>query len=102
MRRTKRNKKTFSILHAQKRANERYEDFFSSYDIKEMAALCYTGNFYCHLGRSSLTRSKIVINYNNNLIPVIYDKKRHCLVTVLTIDMLSAREKDIIAQAGEK
>ena len=102
MKRRKRNKKIFSILHAQKRANERYDCFFSNHDIREMASLCQTGKIYCHLGKISLTRSKIVINYKNNLIPVIYDKKRHCLVTVLLIEGLSKEEKDIIAQVGEQ
>ena len=63
--------------------------------------MCLRSRFYCHLGRQSLTRSKIVVQYNGMLIPLIYDKKRHCIVTVLTMEMLSAEERATVSEAGE-
>ena len=53
------------------------------------------------LKQNNLTRSKIVVKYRNDLIPLIYDKKRHCVITVLTWDMLSASEQAMIGAVGE-
>ena len=40
------------------------------------------------------TRSKIVVKQNGRLFPLIYDKKRHCVITVLTMEMLSASKQE--------
>ncbi len=85
------------MLHAQRRALERCGHWLEKSDIREIAAMCRSGRFRCHLGRLSLTRSKIVVQYRDDLIPLIYDKKRHCIVTVLAWEMLSAREQALAA-----
>ena len=90
------SKKKYSLAHSRLRAEERYHDFSDRTSIEEMARMCRSGKHYCHLGRQSLTRSKMVLRYKGVLVPVIYDKKRHCLITLLTMNMLSAREKALV------
>ena len=92
-------KKKSLLLHVKRRVSERYGITFGKQAAVEMAALCRCGKYFCHLGLQSLTRSKIVLQYAGHLIPVIYDKKRHCLITVLTMDMLSSREQKIVQLA---
>ena len=81
------------MQHSKQRAVERYDYFFTRDDMEKLALLCRNRQFYCHLGKQSLTRSKIVLQYKNQLIPVIYDKKRHCIITFLTMEMLSEQER---------
>lgn len=88
------NKKKSLLKHAQKRTFERYGLTLNHQQIKDMGFMCKNNNYICHLGKQSLTRSKIVIKYQNNIYPVIYDKTRHCIITVLTYDMLSLKEKN--------
>ena len=99
-RRKNTTKKKTLFHHVQQRFCERYGLLYGKQTILELARLCRCGQYYCHLGLQSLTRSKIVLQYGGRLIPVIYDKKRHCLITVLTMEMLSYREKQKIQQAG--
>ena len=80
------------MQHSKRRAIERYDLFFTCDDMQRLALMCRNNQIYCHLGRQSLTRSKIVLQYKNQLIPIIYDKKRHCIVTFLTMEMLSLEE----------
>ena len=84
------------MKHTRKRLIERYGKLFDECAIKELGAMCRSGNHFCHLGKQSLSRSKIVLKYHNELYPVIYDKKRHCIITVLTIEMLSSSEKECL------
>lgn len=100
MRHRKKKKAASLILHAQRRVLERYGCWPEKRVIEELAAMCRRGEFFCHLGRQSLTRSKIVVKQNGRLIPLIYDKKRHCVITVLTMEMLSADEQALVAEAG--
>ena len=79
---------------------QRYGCWLEKRAIEELAAMCRRGEFFCHLGRQSLTRSKIVVKQNGRLFPLIYDKKRHCVITVLTMEMLSAREQAAVMAAG--
>ena len=97
---TPQKKKAASLMvHAQRRVLDRYGCWLGKRAIKELAAMCRRGEFFCHLGRQSLTRSKIVVKQNGRLFPLIYDKKRHCVITVLTMDMLSADEQAMVAEA---
>ena len=101
MRRMRKKSKTASLMaHTQLRMVQRYGHWLEKGTIRELAEMCRLGRFYCHLGRLSLTRSKIVVKYREGLIPLIYDKKRHCVVTVLTMEMLSAREKALVGAVG--
>ena len=99
MRHGRKSKTTSMMVHAQRRILERYGCWLEKRTVREFAAMCRRGKFFCHLGRQSLTRSKIVVKQNGRLFPLIYDKKRHCVITVLTMEMLSADERSMVAAA---
>ena len=88
------SKKKALFIHTSRRLSERFGVKFNSQQIKDMAAMCKARHYICHLGHESLMKSKMVIKFNNQIIPVIYDKKRHCIITVLTVDMLSKKEQE--------
>ena len=100
MRRSKKSKTASLMIHTQRRVLQRYGCWLEKRTIEELAAMCRRGEFFCHLGRQSLTRSKIVVKQNGRLFPLIYDKKRHCIITVLTMEMLSASEQAEVMAAG--
>lgn len=90
------SKKKTLLKHSQRRLFERYGLSYNSQQLKDMAMICKNNRYLYHFEKQSLTRSKILIKYLNNVFPVIYDKTRHCIITVLTIDMLSQDEKNLI------
>ena len=67
-----------------------------------MNQLCNDGDYFCFLEKQSLTRSKAIIYFNNEYIPVIYDKKHKQIVTVLSISMLSDKELAVLKQEIER
>ena len=67
-----------------------------------MNQLCTDGEYFCFLEKQSLTRSKAIIYFNNEYIPVIYDKKHKQIVTVLSISMLSDKERAVLKQEIER
>lgn len=79
--------------HTKNRAFKRFGLDLNDQDVKDMGLMCKTQNYVCHFGHESLTKSKIIIKFKNQIIPVIYDKKRHCIITCLSIDMLSNKER---------
>ena len=98
MRHIRRQSKEKSLMtHTRQRLRERYGCRMDKNGIRELAEQCRCGKFLCHLGRQSNTRSKIVVMSGGRPIPLIYDKKRHCIVTVLTLEMLSRRERTEVA-----
>lgn len=96
------SKKKSLLKHSQKRILERYGCIFNKQQLKDMANICKNNKYLYHFGRQSLTRSKILIGFNNNIFPVIYDKSRQCIITVLTLDMLNKSEKDEIKNIVKK
>ena len=100
MRHCKKKKAASLMIHTQRRLLEQYGCWLEKRAVEELAAMCRRGEFFCHLGRQSLTRSKIVVKKNGRLFPLIYDKKRHCVITVLTMEMLSASEQAAVMAAG--
>lgn len=97
MRRSGKSKTKSLMIHTQRRILQRYGCWVEKRVVEELAERCRRSEFFCHLGRQSLTKSRIVVERNGQLIPLIYDKKRHCIITVLTMDMLSADEQAMIA-----
>jgi len=100
MRHSKKSKTASLMIHTQRRVLQRYGYWLEKRAIEELAAMCRRGEFFCHLGQQSLTRSKIVVKQSGRFFPLIYDKKRHCVITVLTMEMLSAREQAQVMAAG--
>ena len=96
MRHRKKSKAESLMIHTQRRVLQRYGYWLEKRAVEELAAMCRRGEFFCHLGHQSLTRSKIVVKRNGHLFPLIYDNKRHCIITVLTMEMLSAREQSAV------
>ena len=64
-----------------------------------MSQICSHGKYFCFLEKQSLARSKAVIRYQDEYIPIVYDKNRKQIITVLSIDMLSNSEKAILQKA---
>lgn len=83
--------------HMKKRAFQRFGLNLTDQEIKDMGLMCKSGNYICHLGYESLIKSRMVLKFKNQIIPVIYDKSRHCIITCLSIDMLSNEEQDQIS-----
>ena len=83
--------------HTKKRAYQRFGISLSNQDVKDMGLMCRAKNWICHLGYESSTKSKIVLKFKNQIIPVIYDKKRHGIITCLSMDMLSNKEQNQIS-----
>lgn len=89
------SKKKTLLKHSKRRLFERYGLSFNNQQLKDMAFICKNGHYLCHFGRQSLTKSKMLIKFNQIVFPVIYDKQRHCIITVLTMNMLSDEEKKL-------
>ena len=64
-----------------------------------MSQICSHGKYFCFLEKQSLARSKAVIRYQDEYIPIVYDKNRKQIITVLSIDMLTKSEKAILQKA---
>lgn len=90
------NKKKTLENHTKKRIFERFGKSFNHQMIKDMANICKNQKYLLHLGHQSLMKSKMIIKFQNEIFPVIYDKSRHCIITVLTLDMLSDEEKNLL------
>lgn len=75
-------KRNAQILHAIKRARERYDLELSIADIEGIAKMIRTQNTK---RVKALSNSRVVheLKYKSKTIRVIYDKKRHTLLTFL-------------------
>ena len=80
--------------HTKKRLSQRYDLRFRQHELQELSNLCRKGEYVCFLEAQSLTRSKGIVEYQGYYFPVIYHKKYHKVVTVLTMDMLKPDERE--------
>ena len=96
------NKTKTLCQHTKRRLAQRYGLHFSDEKIREMALICRAGHYVCALEKQSLTRTKAVIYYKDMLFPVIYDKNRKCIVTVLEMEMLSQNERSRVEEAWKE
>lgn len=69
------SKKKALFIYTSRRLSERFGVKFNKQQIKDMSAMCKARHYICYLGHESLMKSKMVIKFNNQIIPVIYDKK---------------------------
>ena len=99
MRRKRRSKCKNLELHTKRRTLERVGIAISKKQYKEMSQICSHGKYFCFLEKQSLARSKAVIRYQDEYIPIVYDKNRKQIITVLSIDMLTKSEKAILQKA---
>ena len=94
--RTKRNSKEKNQrYHSKIRALQHFGQQLTNLDLEKMAEI-YRHSFDTRLLKKQTCRLvKAVITYNNNVYPIIYDKKRHQIVTILKPDYLNERERSI-------
>ena len=102
MRRKGQSKNKTLEIHTRRRTLERIGFVPSRQQYREMNQICSDGNYFCFLEKQSLTRSKAIIYFNNEYIPVIFDKKHNQIVTVLSVSMLSDKERALFKQAIER
>lgn len=88
------NKTKALIKHTHNRAKERLDLNLSKLEIKELSNICKHSKYLYFLEKISNIKSKMIVKYKNKIFPVVYDKSRHCIVTILTMDMLSKDELD--------
>lgn len=94
MSRTRRTKNKSLEVHTKRRSLERFGFLPSKRQYLEMSKCCFGGGYFCLLEKQSLSRKKVVIYFNDEYIPVIYDSNRKLIVTVLSLSMLSPSEME--------
>lgn len=96
---TKRNSKEKNQrYHAKVRMLQHYGVQLTNLDLEKMAEIYRHHPDTRILIRQSNRITKAVIPYNGQCYPIVYDHKRHQLVTVLNVDYLSERQRRIYDQ----
>lgn len=93
--------KTAKVLskHFDNRALDRFGLSLTFQEIRDISNIIKNQKKFkviCTLESQSNSRTKKVVLFKNKVLPVIYDKIRHTVVTVLSYDMLNDKEKEII------
>lgn len=81
--------------HTSMRALQRFGVSLNRNDLEKMAEEYRHGRSSLVLDKQSNRRVLAVITYKDTCFPVIYDKERHQLATVLGPDHLSAKHRSI-------
>lgn len=95
----RRPKRVCVTRHAKRRLGQRYGLKFKQHEMQELSNICRRGEYVCYLAAQSHTRSKGIICYQGQYFPVIYHKKLHRIVTVLTFSMLAPHELQQFAES---
>ena len=69
-------------IHAKRRASQRYGITLNKYQYREISKMIMKGQEFV-LSRPSLARTIYLIEYMGKQMKVVYDKKRHQVVTFL-------------------
>lgn len=69
--------------HARRRANERYGIHLGQHQYDEMCRMIRHNEKCKFLDKQSNRVSLFALNYEGEWLPVVYDKQRHTVVTVL-------------------
>ena len=80
-------------IHSKRRAMERFGVMFTSTDLEQLANLYRSKKYCCHLPADTLRVRRGIVYYKDTWYPVVYDKQRKCIVTILTMDMLDDVDK---------
>lgn len=101
------NKKKKSKLrnqphHASIRALQHFGVRITKDDLQKMAEIYRHDISTQILYKQSNRRIKAIITYKGEAYPVIYDKERHQLATVLSPDYLNSREREIYDKYRER
>ena len=79
--------------HSKIRALQHFGQQLTNLDLEKMAEI-YRHSFDTRLLKKQTCRlMKAIITYNDNVYPIIYDKKRHQIVTILKPDYLNEKER---------
>lgn len=89
------NKARNQNYHAKLRALQRFGVALNNDDLGRMAEVYRHDPSTTILYKQSNTRIKAIITYRGEAYPIIYDKTRHQLATVLTPDYLNKREREV-------
>ena len=94
--RTKRNSKEKNQrYHSKIRALQHFGQQITNADLEKMAEI-YRHSFDTRILRKQTCRLvKAVITYKDTVYPIVYDKKRHQLVTILKPEYLNDKERNI-------
>ena len=94
--RTKRNSKEKNQrFHSKIRALQHFGQQITNDDLEKMAEIYRHSEDTRILKKQTCRLVKAVITYNDTVYPIIYDKKRHQLVTILKPEYLNAEERNI-------
>lgn len=94
--RTKRmSKEKNQRYHAKIRMLQHYGIQITNNDLEKMAEIYRHSPDCVTLSRQSNRVSKGIIPYKGECYPVVYDKKRHQIVTILKVEYLSERQRQI-------
>lgn len=90
-------KKNALIHHSIKRAKQRYNLDLNEHQVREISNIISQQRPNCvWLSTQSNMKSRWAVKYKDVIIPVIYDKNRHIIVTILEENMLTSLEKQRI------
>lgn len=92
------NKSKCEILHAKKRAEQRFDKHFNKKEMLEISRICIGANSSKFISRISNRLTLRSIVFREEFFPVVYDKERKRVVTFLKYEFLSIEEQLIIDQ----
>lgn len=94
--RTKRNSKDKNQrYHSKIRALQHFGQQITNADLEKMAEIYRHSEDTRILKKQTCRLVKAVITYNDTVYPIVYDKKRHQLVTILKPEYLNTEERNI-------
>ena len=94
--RTKRNSKEKNQrYHSKIRALQHFGQQITNADLEKMAEIYRHSEDTRILKKQTCRLVKAVITYNDTVYPIVYDKKRHQLVTILNPDYLNDEERNV-------
>lgn len=98
----KRSKAQNQQSHTKLRARQRFGVWITNDDLNRMAEVYRHSLDTKVLTKQSNRRVKAIITYNGEAFPIIYDKTRHQLATILSPDYLDTNERAIYTEYKNK
>lgn len=98
----KRNKKDCMKIHAKNRIALRFNTVLSDQDIDNIITLYQDNRKSIKLGKLTNRLSKGIVWYQDKWIPIVYDKDRKEICTILSLDMLDKTELEIAVRFTTK
>lgn len=99
---TKRSKAQNQQSHTKLRARQRFGVWITNADLDRMAEVYRYSLDTKVLTKQSNRRVKAIITYKGEAFPIIYDKVRHQLATILSPEYLNTNERTIYTEYKNK